>query len=124
MACFAIVGLILSLLMSLFVDDNVLPTRASDIFILLLGGMLGLLGQFFTTMSLKLEYAGKVALTVKSTQILFSFIFQTILFDVSQLDILAMTSSSIQMHPLKPVFLYTIFRPNHQLIVLLEQQSS
>ena len=83
MTCFAIVGFLTSSMMSLFVHDNVLPTATSDIFVLLIGGIFGLLGQFFTTMALKFESAGKVALTVKSTQILFSFIFQALIFDVS-----------------------------------------
>ena len=81
--CFAMVGFVSSLIMAMISDGSVLPKAGSDIFILLLGGVFGLLGQFFTTMSLKLEYAGKVALTVKSSQILFSFIFQVLVFEVS-----------------------------------------
>ena len=59
-----------------------------DTGILLLGGMLSLLGQFLTTIALKLESAGKVALSIKASQILFSFIFQILLFDVSSYVIL------------------------------------
>jgi len=79
--CFAIVGFLSSSIMALIIDGSVLPKVGSDIFILLLGGVLGLLGQFFTTVSLKIESAGKVALAVKSSQILFSFILQVFVFD-------------------------------------------
>ena len=85
MTCFAIFGFLSSTIMSLVLDDCLLPKSKTDIFILLLGGVLSLLGQFFTTMALKLKYAGRVALTVKSTQILFSFIFQALIFEVSLL---------------------------------------
>ena len=85
MTCFAIFGFLSSTIITLVLDDCLLPKRKTDIFLLLLGGVLSLLGQFFTTMALKLEYAGRVALTVKSTQILFSFIFQALIFDVSLL---------------------------------------
>jgi hypothetical protein len=69
--------------MALLVDGSVLPSNSNDIGILLFGGVLSLLGQMLTTVALKMESAGKVALTLKSSQILFSFMFQILLFDVS-----------------------------------------
>ena len=69
--------------MALLVDGSVLPKNRNDIGLVLFGGMLSLLGQLLTTLALKMELAGKVALAVKSSQILFSFIFQMLLFDVS-----------------------------------------
>ena len=70
--------------MAILVDGSVLPKNSNDIGILVFGGMLSLLGQLLTTVALKMELAGKVALAVKSSQILFSFIFQILLFDVSK----------------------------------------
>ena len=81
--CFGVVGFVTSIIMALLVDGSVLPKNRNDIGIVLFGGMLSSLGQLLTTLALKMELAGKVALTVKSSQILFSFIFQMLLFDVS-----------------------------------------
>ena len=81
--CFGVIGFIASIIMALLFDGPVLPKKWNDIGILLFAGMLMLLGQFLTTIALKMELAGKVALTVKSSQILFSFMFQILIFDVS-----------------------------------------
>ena len=81
--CFGVVGFITSIIMALLVDGSVLPNNSNDIGILLFGGVLSLLGQMLTTVALKMESAGKVALTLKSSQILFSFMFQILLFGVS-----------------------------------------
>ena len=70
-------------MMALSIDGSVMPKTWSDSGILLFGGMLSLLGQLLTTIALKLEMAGKVALTLKSSQILFSFVFQVLIFYVS-----------------------------------------
>ena len=70
--------------MAILVDGSVLPKNSNDIGILVFGGLLSLLGQLLTTVALKMELAGRVALAVKSSQILFSFIFQILLFDVSK----------------------------------------
>ena len=86
--CFGIVGFFASTIMALIIDGSVLPKTWMDTGILLVGGMLSLLGQFLTTIALKLESAGKVALSIKASQILFSFIFQILLFDVSNYVIL------------------------------------
>ena len=69
--------------MAVWNDGTVLPKSSSDIPIIFLGAMFSLLTNFCVTMATKMEMAGKVALTAKSTQILFSFIFQILFFNVS-----------------------------------------
>ena len=93
--CFGIVGFFASTIMALIIDGSILPKTWMDTGILLVGGMLSLLGQFLTTIALKLESAGKVALSIKASQILFSFIFQILLFDVSNYVILWLIKTTV-----------------------------
>ena len=85
LACVGIGGFLTSIFMALWSDGTVLPKTTSDIPIILLGGLFSLLTNFCVTMAMKMELAGKVALTAKSTQILFSFIFQVLFFNVSKI---------------------------------------